>query len=346
VVLTASCSAFGTADTTSGASFFARSNNSESAAAPGARWRDPGELSATELQGYGPAIRRSAAPARTLRVSSESGCNKPLPSGVTAGKTALRSIVSGDLKRTYRLHIPSRATTTARIPIVLNFHGRTSTGIDQEIMSGLIPVSDRETFILVSPDGTGTPLGWTAGATSSGAVDDVRFVNDLLDTLARELCVDTGRVFATGFSNGAFLSSRLACVDASRITAIAAVGGVHYPQEGCSSRVPVLAIHGTRDTVVPMNGGIVRAWKYPGAEAAMVEWATSNGCAESPSVEEARPGVKVVLYTGCNVPTELVTVEGAGHAWPGAPGTSPSEPIGSFSAAEMIWSFFKAAPLQ
>ena len=345
MVLTVSCSAFGTSDGAAGASFFARNLRDEANTAITARWHDPGELSATELQGYGPEIRRAPAPARTLRVAKESGCNKSLPSGVQAGKTAIRSVVSADLKRTYRLHIPTRGTNSARLPIVLNFHGRTATGIDQEIMSGLLPISDRETFILVSPDGTGTPLGWTAGA-STGGVDDVKFVNDLLDTLERDLCVDTGRVFATGFSNGAFLSSRLACSIPDRITAIAAVGGVHYPQEGCPARVPVLAIHGATDSVVPMAGGTVRAWRYPGARAAMKEWAATNGCDETPATLEPLAGVKVISYLGCNAPTQLVTVEGAGHAWPGAPGTVTTDPIGSFSGAEMIWSFLAAAPRQ
>jgi poly(3-hydroxybutyrate) depolymerase len=95
-----------------------------------------------------------------------------------------------------------------------------------------------------------------------------------------------------------------------------------------------------------MAGGTVRAWRYPGARAAMKEWAATNGCDETPATLEPLAGVKVISYLGCNAPTQLVTVEGAGHAWPGAPGTVTTDPIGSFSGAEMIWSFLAAAPRQ
>lgn len=306
-------------------------------------WADPGEVGAVELLGFSPGARRVAAPGIALRTSKESGCNKPLPQGVQAGKTALRSVTSGELKRTYRLHLPQKATTTKRLPVVLNFHGRTATGIDQETYSGLLPISDRETFILVSPDGTGTPLGWSAGATPANAVDDVRFVNDLLDTLERELCVDTARVYATGFSNGAFMSSKLGCAMPDRIAAIAVVGGVHYAPEGCPARVPVLAVHGTQDGIVPMSGGTVRAWRYPGVQSAMAEWAATNGCLASNTATELATGVTLQTYDGCAALTELVVVERAGHVWPGSPGTVSSEPAGSFSGAEMVWAFLAAA---
>ncbi|MEO8218731.1 MAG: PHB depolymerase family esterase [Acidobacteriota bacterium] len=266
-----------------------------------------------------------------------------MPSGVQAGKTALRSVTSGDLKRTYRLHLPSKATTSTPIPIVLNFHGRTATGIDQEIYSGLVPISDRETFILVSPDGTGTPLGWSAGATPSNTVDDVLFVNDLLNTLERELCIDTARVYATGFSNGAFMASKLACAMPDRIAAIAVVGGIHYGQGGCAGRVPVLAIHGSQDALVPMAGGTVRAWRYPGVPAAMDDWSASNGCLASTTNTELAQGVILQNYDNCAASTQLIVLDRAGHVWPGSAGTSAAEPAGRVAGAELVWSFLAAA---
>lgn len=283
------------------------------------------------------------APQPALRVSKDSGCGKSLPQGVQAGKTALRTVSSGDLKRTYRLHLPPQTNAANRIPLVLNFHGRTGTGADQEYYSGFVPLSDRETFILVSPDGTGTPTGWSAGATPAGTVDDVRFVNDLLDTLEREFCIDTARVYATGFSNGAFMSSKLACAIPDRVSAIAVVGGAHYAPEGCPARVPVLAIHGTSDTVVPMDGGIVRTWRYPGAKAALNEWSATNGCLATANETELKPGVILKSFEGCAATTQIVVVDRAGHVWPGSPGTNSTEPAGSFSGAEMIWSFLSAA---
>lgn len=306
-------------------------------------WTDPIDLGAIELLGFGLPPRRESAPLRALRVSKDTGCGKALPQGVQSGKTVLRTLNSGGLKRTYRLHLPSRASTVRPMPVLLNFHGRTSSGADQELYSGLVPISDRETFVLVSPDGTGTPSGWSAGATSGNGVDDVRFVNDLLDTLERELCVDSARVYAAGFSNGAFMTSKLACAIPERITAIAGVGGIDYAAEGCPARVPVLAVHGTNDGVVPMSGGTVRAWRYPGVKAAMVEWSATNGCLPSFTTTELRPGVTLQHYDNCGATTQVVVLAQAGHVWPGSPGTNAADPAGSISGAELIWAFFATA---
>jgi polyhydroxybutyrate depolymerase len=298
-------------------------------------------FAAPELLGFNlrPTWGAEAAP-QHLRGSNGGNCASALSSGMTPGKTAIKTITSGGMKRTYRLHLPPQAATAGRMPLVLNFHGRSGTGIDQEITSGLVPISDREGFVLVSPDGTGTPMGWSAGATEPNNVDDVRFVSDILDSLSKELCIDSARVYATGFSNGAFMSSRLACELPDRIAAVAVVGGVDFPSTSCKSTIPVLAIHGTADDVVPIDGGIVRAWYYRGANISIDEWAASNGCRPLTSEVELEPDVTLDGYRDCVAPTLMVRVKGATHVWPGAPGNEPGTPGTKFSAGEMVWKFF------
>lgn len=303
---------------------------------------------APELLGFPmPSTRRPAAPPQSLRAPSASGCGAALPAGVSAGKTALRTIASGGMKRTYRLHLPARGSNAQKMPLVLNFHGRTATGIDQELVSGLVPLSDRETFVLVSPDGTGSPMGWSAGATEPNGIDDVRFTEDLLNAVTREFCIDSARVYATGFSNGAFMSSRLACAMPDRIAAVAVVGGIDYPGEACKSTVPVLAVHGTADKIVPIEGGIVRAWRYRGAYSAIGEWAANNGCRPVTEPATWAEGVSHEVYVDCAAPTEFVTIEGSGHLWPGAPGIQPGDPASRISGAEVVWKFLsqKRAPV-
>ncbi len=339
VAFSLSCSSLGSSEHIPAA--VGLSSISEVASSP--HWTDPGALGANELMGFSPSPRRLTAGVSALRANKESGCAKSLPSGVQAGKTALRSLTSGNLKRTYRLHLPTKSTTSKPIPIVLNFHGRTATGIDQENYSGLVPISDRETFILVSPDGTGTPLGWSAGATPANTVDDVLFVNDLLDALERELCIDTARVYATGFSNGAFMASKLACAMPDRIAAIAVVGGINYGPAGCAGRVPVLAVHGSQDGIVPMGGGTVRAWRYPGVPAAMDDWSATNGCLATTTNTEIAQGVVLQNYDNCAATTQLIVVDRAGHVWPGSIGTSAAEPAGHVAGSELVWSFLAAA---
>ncbi len=73
---------------------------------------------------------------------------------------------------------------------------------------------------------------------------DVKFLTQLLDHLEAELCIDTSRVFSVGMSNGAQLSSLLACRLPNRIAGIAPIAGVEF-NEPCHGRpVPVIAFHG------------------------------------------------------------------------------------------------------
>ncbi len=283
---------------------------------------------------------------RTPRASKASGCGKSAPAGVKAGATSARSLKSNGLVRVYRVHYPTKATMNTKLPVVLNFHGRYGNGADQEAYSGLAPVSDRETFLLVSPDGLGSPTGWSAGATAPGGVDDVTFVNDLLDTLEREFCIDNTRVYATGFSNGAFMASRLACVMSDRIAATAPVSGVNHPRMACGSPVPMLAFHGSEDTVVPVDGGSIRGWHYPGAYAAMDSWSVQNQCSTETTSDDQGSYTKIV-YWGCSAETAIILAAGAGHTWPGSkdnPGMGLTAK--DFSGADMIWSFFASKSIQ
>ena len=227
--------------------------------------------------------------------------------------------------------------------LVLNFHGLGGDGAGQETYSGLVKVSDREGFLLVSPDGTGSPRGWNA-VLDSGGTNDVQFVRDLLDALEADFCIDREMVFSTGFSNGAFLSSLLGCVLGDRIAAVAPVAGVYFPSGVRCAQVPLLAIHGTADAVVPFKPGLIfNTYPYAGAREGEMAWERNNGCSGERTTETIANGVTEEEVPGCGVDTRLVVVEGGGHTWPGGvfvPGLGATTK--DLSAAEFIWQFFES----
>lgn len=251
-----------------------------------------------------------------------------------AGVTQVKKLAFGGLERDYRVHVSARASAETAQPIVLAFHGRGGRGADIEAASGLLPLSDREGFLLVSPDGTGSPRGWGAGASMSNwLVDDVAFVNGLLDRLETDFCVDTTRIYAVGYSNGGFLASRLACALGGRLAAIVPVAGLSMPAEPCGGAVAVLTIHGTADEVVPFNGGAVRTvYRYAGVRAVLAGWSLLNGCGGAPSTHRLSPRAVREEQHGCRHPVSLVSLAGRGHEWP---------VDADFKVAETIWAFLR-----
>ena len=222
---------------------------------------DDGEPTATAPPTAIPTPRPTPAP---------TGCDPALPQ---AAGDFVQRIDSGGLARRYILHIPPSYSDTGgadATPLVLLFHGSGGNAREIARYTGLPAKADRAGFIAVMPQGLRTTLipepDWnftTLGPHHGpGEPDDVAFIDDLLDALELQLCIDSARVFSTGFSAGAHLSVRLACDLSDRIAAIAPVSGVYFPpfspdlpEPGCSTQpVPVIAFHGTADKGVPFEG--------------------------------------------------------------------------------------------
>ena len=115
--------------------------------------------------------------------------------------------------RSYEIYVPSTYDGSTAVPVVLNFHGFTSSGIGQQENTQMDETAAREGFIVVYPNGLDN--SWNAGVccgrSAETNVDDVGFTRAVVEDLGARGCIDTARVYATGMSNGGFLSHRLAC---------------------------------------------------------------------------------------------------------------------------------------
>jgi polyhydroxybutyrate depolymerase len=230
------------------------------------------------------------------------------------------TLTHGGHVRAYWVHVPPDYDPTVGTPVVLNFHGLTSNAAQQQLWSRLFDETDRRQMIAVHPEGLGAQPSWNAGAccgfAADTAVDDVGFVDAMLDALAAELCVDPARVYAMGMSNGGFLSHRLACELSDRVAAITSVTGVLGIDECAPTRpVPVLQIHGTEDTLVPYEGNE----QFVSVAATVAGWVERNGCTAGPEETFASGDTRCEAWRGCDAGAEvaLCTVEGGGHTWPG-----------------------------
>jgi polyhydroxybutyrate depolymerase len=264
-----------------------------------------------------------------------------------AGKSTLHEISSGDRKREFLLHLPADYDGSSALPVVLAFHGHGNTAGNTEGISKLSTLP----AIVVYPDGVANASdnnrrSWQGAPYAASGVDDVAFTAGLLDHLQSTLCVDTARVYATGFSNGGGFTALLACRMADRIAAVAPVAGAFYPATGENCQpvrpVPVIEFHGTSDTRIPYDGGVR---DLPAIPDWVAGWAERNGCKARAADERIGHDVTVSAWTGC-AEVRHVAIAGGGHTWPGADSDNGvGATTQTIEAHEMIWNFLRGHQL-
>ena len=272
-------------------------------------------------------------------------CDRPH----TAGQSAETLDFQGQA-RTYQLYVPAGYDGTRAVPVVFNFHGYGSNALQQMVYGDFKPLADRDTFLIVAPDGQGDRRHFNLGR-ESGLQDDVAMVGALLDHLESTLCVDLKRVYSTGMSDGGAMTSVLACREFDRFAAFGAVAVIFFiPGCGGSAPVAITAFMGTDDAVVPFNGGPINCCGgavIGSAPDAMAGWAAHDGCAIEFSDEQIGTDVRKRTWAGCQPGGEVVfyIVDGGGHTWPGSAIRRGATTTTTISASETIWDFFKAHPL-
>lgn len=253
--------------------------------------------------------------APTITGAPVAACASPVGS-LTPGRNTVQ--VGGE-PREFLLAVPPGLDPTAATPVVLNFHGSGSDMDQQAVYSRLPEDGTARGYIVVTPQGTGSPRGWSL----AGPGTDDAFVDALLSTLRGGACVDDDRVFATGISNGSAYSALYACRHPEVIAAVGMVAATLPSLCPVDHPMPAMAFHGDADPVVPYVGGGVAGRRSgveaPGAESSIAQWAQRNGCGAVP-VETAIGGdVTERAWTACRDGADVTffSIRGGGHTWPG-----------------------------
>ncbi len=251
-------------------------------------------------------------------------CELVVPSGLTA-----HEIVSGARDRSYRLFVPPDVPTPT--PLVLELHGSGGSADGQARTSQLDALAEREGFIVASLEAD-TGRRWNVPVTDDRA-DDVAYVSDVIDSVGSMACIDLARVYATGFSGGARMSSQLACDLNARIAAIAPVAGLRWPGP-CEGRpIPVLTFHGLADQQNTYDGGARRDEWVESVPEALAGWAGHNGCGGEVIFEDPAGPLSTMRFSGCEQGAEvqLIRIDGLGHTWP----------RDEIDATVAMWEFFE-----
>ena len=245
------------------------------------------------------------------------------------------AITVGGMAREYILNVPTNYDNTHPYKFVIAYHELN--GNDDEMYKNnyyhLLPLSQNST-IFVAPNGqlnnanctSASMCGWPNTSDT-----DMKFADALVAQIEQNFCVDTNRIFATGWSYGASMSEQTACerpltgagatnpwgVRAIAVYSVAYLSNTGINCKATSSKpVAYYASHGTNDTVLQYSGGVSIAQTWAAADgctAATPTQATGNhvctnfmGCATGYPVE-------FCSFVGPHTPDP--TDSGGGTSW-------------------------------
>jgi len=265
-----------------------------------------------------------------------------------AQQTESHNIVHDGLDREYHIYIPVSYDGATSVPLLFVFHGYGGNARDLMRWGDMRSVADTAGFILIVPQGykdhRGSPH-WNVGSWTIGStVDDIGFIEKIINRTSDEFNLDLKRVYSYGHSNGGYFSFELACHLGNKIAAIGSIGGTMSTEsyDSCepSHNTSVITVHGTSDPIVYYTGG--RPYNSKSQVETLRYWVDFNNTNISPEIIEVpdsdkNDGSQVELYKydgGTNgTSVHHFKVINGGHSWPGRYGNM------DIIATSEIWKF-------
>jgi poly(3-hydroxybutyrate) depolymerase len=273
-------------------------------------------------------------------MGSDGGAAAP---GMSAGcgkaptlTSGMRSIQSGGKNRTFIMRIPENYDRNKPYRLIFAFHwrGGTANDVDSGGTSGFtwsyygLREQANNSTIFVAPQGNGN--GW---ANPGG--EDLTFVDDMIKLIQGDLCVDTTRLFALGFSYGGGMSYAVACGRPTVFRAVAVYAGAEL--SGCSGGTQPIAymgMHGLGDPTLNISLGRAMRDKF----------VRNNGCTAQNPMEPSQGSLThtCTSYAGCSSgrPVRWCAFD-AGHTPAPVDGTTEGSGGGdkTWTKGE-VWKFF------
>lgn len=254
-----------------------------------------------------------------------------------------RSVTVGGRARSFIVVRPPATSSaappaTAGAPVLLVLHGSLMDGPGMRRMLGptFERLTDKHGAVLVYPSGHEGHFngGRKADPTSARTlnIDDVGFMRAIVGTLAAEQRIDLQRVYAFGYSNGGAMALRLAAEAPDLVAGVIVVSGnVPTPDNRDwkvqPGRTAVVLVAGTKDPIVPYDGGRVTIFGFGdrgsvlSAPASARWFAEHAGLGTEPATDATQhlDGLDMRQQDwGAPARVRLVTMQGAGHAVPQA----------------------------
>ncbi|WCL49495.1 alpha/beta hydrolase family esterase [Leptospira sp. GIMC2001] len=250
-------------------------------------------------------------------------------------------IVVDGIERSFHYYLPTSYNPKNPLPVIFILHGG---GGSPQSMINLTRISDhaeRKNFIAVYPQGYGNR--WNDGRGIQGSIadekniDDEKFILNLKSFFINNFSTDSGRFGILGFSNGGFMTWKLACSEQNEFHKYSSVAaGISVPiYNQCKPKhyKSMLLIFGEKDEVVPFSGGKIQTslngkTSYLGETKSYYDsldfWSRINSCQNQNTEfisDVNRKDSKAILkttYKNCasNVELEGYAIKNLNHIWP------------------------------
>lgn len=280
------------------------------------------------------------------------------------------SLEHDGFEREFILHVPEGYENLQKLPLLIALHGGggTAKGMVRLTKQRFNELADRDGFLVVYPQGLekswnderNDPISYA----HKNDIDDIGFLEKLIEKMEQEYKADPERIFVTGISNGGFMSIRVSRELATTVRGAAPVTA-SIPLEARDAHLAaapanIMLMNGTGDPLVPYEGGEVevlgkKRGKIVSTEEAIAIFLQRNGCSDEPHIEKLEDkdpadGTRVIRYDYTNAQTGnrvvLMKVRGGGHTWPGGWQYLGEKLIGRTSqdvnGCDEIWEFFRS----
>lgn len=238
------------------------------------------------------------------------GCQKALKVGDFKGVEL--SVASK--KRKFDLVASQEMVQGKPVPLTIIFHGAGG-NIEQARKFGAIAANSKSGGIFIYPQGIKFEqygVGWNEFCSGY----DIAFFDSLVKEATENYCVDTNKIFVTGFSWGAEMANAIGCCRGNVVKGVAAQSGTIGANIGaCTKESPAYRMS---------FGSADEPYGKKALSKFVDEYKSRNTCASTYKLSNK----SCKQYDGCKNPVIECQYEGMGHDW------SPNQ--------SEIWDFFLA----